>query len=86
MSTYSIELTGKEMLYFFFKRKKCPSCSGILKRQKNIESLGEGIGSVGLGKYYYGENNKVTLFYRCENCKKLYSISELCIGKKSHLE
>lgn len=86
MSTYSLELTGKEMLYFFFKKKVCPICTGKLKRQKNVESLGEGIGSVGLGEYYYGDNNKVTLFYKCEKCNKLYSISELCIKKKNHIE
>ncbi len=74
------------MLYFFFKKKKCPKCSGVLKRQKNVESLDEGIGSVGLGKYYYGENNKVTLFYKCEECNKLYSISELCNEKKDYIE
>ena len=85
MSTYSIELTGKEMVYFFFKKKKCPKCSEVMKRHKNIESLGEGIGSVGLDKHYYGENNKVTLIYRCEKCNKMYSISELCIGEKKYL-
>lgn len=56
-----------------------------MKKQKYIESLGEGIGSAGLDKHYYGENNKVTLFYKCEKCNKLYSISELCIGKKKYL-
>ena len=94
MITFKWRIASKTQKNWYNEHQSCaqwyqgflPECSGILKRQKNIESLGENIGSVGLGKYYYGENNKVTLFYKCENCNKLYSISELCIVMKSHLE
>ncbi len=77
VSTYTIELSAKEMVYFFFKKKNCPICFEKMKRLKDAESLGEGIGSAGLGKYYYGERFKVTLYYKCNKCNRVYSIGEL---------
>ena len=77
MASYSIELTGKEIVCFLFKKKICPYCGRKIKREKKIESLGEGLDSVKLGQYYMGERHKVTLFYRCERCNKTYSIEEL---------
>jgi len=68
MSSYGIELTGKEIIYFFFKKKNCPMCGGKMKRHKKVESLGQGLDSVKLGQYYIGERHEVTLFYRCQKC------------------
>lgn len=84
MASYSVELTGKEITYFFFKKKSCPVCSKKMKRQKKVESLGEGLDSVKLGQYYIGERHEITLFYQCEDCNKLYTIGELA-GEKNDL-
>ena len=87
MSSYGIEFTGKEMLYFFFKKKKCPVCGEMMKRENKVESLGEGVDNAELGKYYSGERHEVTLFYRCQKCDKLYSIGELSgITRKDQLD
>jgi len=77
MASYGVELTGKEMAYFFFKKKKCPVCGEHMKREKKTESLGKGLSSVELGEFYYGERYEVTLFYRCKKCSRIYSIAEL---------
>jgi uncharacterized protein with PIN domain len=77
MASYGVELTGKEIIYFFFKKKRCPICGDKMKKEKKVESLGEGFDSIKLGEYYYGERHEVTLFYRCNKCEKLYSIGEL---------
>ncbi len=81
-ATYSVTLSGNELVYFFFHKKSCPICGKKMKREKNIESLNEGVSSVHLGQYYAGKRNKVTLYYRCLCCKKIWSIKELA-DKKS---
>lgn len=83
MASYGIELSGKELIYFFFKRKQCPICGSKLKRTKKVEKLGEGLDSVELGKFYYGERHEVTLYYTCEKCDKTYLIGELAGEKMS---
>lgn len=77
MASYGVELTGKEILYFFFKKKVCPKCGEKMRKEKQVESLGEGVDSVELGKFYIGERHEVTLSYRCVKCNKVYSIGEL---------
>lgn len=77
MASYEVELTGKEILYFFLKKKKCPICSEKMKREKDSKHVGEGLYSLKLGKYYHGDHYDVTIFYRCNKCEKIYSISEL---------
>lgn len=77
MASYGVELTGKVIIYFFFKKKSCPVCGKKMKREKKVENLGEGPDSIKLGEYYYGERHEVTIFYRCIKCDKLYSIGEL---------
>ena len=83
MASYGIELSGKELVYFLFKKKKCPVCNERLKREKKVENLGESFDSVELGKFYYGERHEVTIFYKCAKCDKLYSIRELSGETKS---
>ena len=84
MASYGVELTGKEIIYFFFKKKSCPVCGKKMRREKKTESLGEGLDSVALGQYYIGERHEITLFYRCAYCNKLCPIGEL-VGEKNNL-
>lgn len=77
MASYNVELNGKEISYFLFAKKKCPICDRKMKRQKQVISLGEGFDSIEIGKFYEGERKEVRLYYKCQACNKLYSITEL---------
>lgn len=81
MASYGVELSGKEMIYFFFKKKICPACGEKMAREKKVVSLGEGLDSVKLGQSFVGERHEITLFYYCKKCDKLYPIGELA-GEK----
>ncbi|MGE5473703.1 MAG: hypothetical protein ACM3UU_05730 [Ignavibacteriales bacterium] len=77
MASYGIELEFNELIYFLFKRKKCPMCKQKLKRIKSVEQIGEGLDSVKLGQFYYGKKYEVTILYQCDNCKTVCPIAEL---------
>ena len=51
-------------------------------KENQTENLGEGVASVGLGQFYSGDRHRVTLCNRCEDCNKLYPISELAAKKE----
>ncbi|HEX9061532.1 MAG TPA: hypothetical protein VF941_15235 [Clostridia bacterium] len=85
MASYDVKLTGKDIIYFFFKKKKCPICGEKMKREKKVKSLGKEFDGVKVGKsYYYGGHYEVTLLYKCSKCDKLFSIDELSGETKKH--
>lgn len=74
--TYSIQLSGKEMGYLFFKKKICPNCSGKLVRLKEYEDIGIGI-SEGIDSFTYGQQYTVNYLYKCNYCGEIFTIKQL---------
>ncbi|WP_146259603.1 hypothetical protein [Paenibacillus dendritiformis] len=65
MTSYEIEFSAKELSYFLFREKRCPSCEEMLQRAE-------------LGKGYVGSVNKLGIYYRCSTCNETYSLTDLC--------
>lgn len=76
---FQYEFTGKELVYYLFRKKVCPHCGGKLSKTKKHETV-EG----------YKLNNKQDAFFIpdanvkryhhlffCQNCKTAYPISDL---------
>lgn len=81
MGSYKTTMSLKEVLYFFFRKKKCPICGKTMRREKRMESLGKGHEfSATLGMGYYGDRYRVHIYYKCENCNKYFSLSELALS------
>ncbi|WII37412.1 hypothetical protein [Paenibacillus thiaminolyticus] len=64
MTSYEIEFSAKELSYFLFREKRCPSCEELLQRAE-------------LGKGYIGSANKLGIYYRCSTCNETYSLTDL---------
>lgn len=78
--SYGIELSGKEMLYLFFKKKICPDCKGILTREKKKVDLGVGISEwdgIDGQTYMYGQRYNVKYIFKCKKCGKEFPLEKL---------
>ncbi len=76
---FQYEFTGKELVYFLFKKKTCPSCGGKLHKSKTYESV-EGYKLNNAQEAFFISNAKVKCYrhiFLCPNCKVAYPISEL---------
>lgn len=76
-SSYEIELSMRELKFLLFKKKRCPKCDRKMKRTKKSEIIGNGLYSMNLGEFFYGEQHMVKILYCCYNCKTIYSIEDL---------
>lgn len=64
---YSVELTGKELLYLLKRRKLCPVCSGKLVKKKEKTNMSDGM----YGMYSVG------YYYKCNNCGNTFLLKQL---------
>ena len=81
MASYEIEFSTKELVYFLFRRKKCPICKQKLERTKKTTPEENEVSSLELGKKYVGPSNKVELYYSCGECNKLFTLTDLSNNK-----
>jgi len=79
-TSYSFQLSGKEIVYLFWRKKICPSCKGMLTREKKKVDLGVGA-STGDGidgtMYTYGQRYRVKYLFRCNECGKTFELKRL---------
>lgn len=73
------DFTGKELIYFIFKKKICPKCGGIMIKSKGYETVK---GAVFNGKTdpFFIQNAKVKhyrYFFTCQQCNSEFTLSEL---------
>lgn len=83
--SWSLSMTPKELSYFLFKKKRCREyfCDGKLKRYTRT-------GYVGLqydtdyNEAFSGwsRNYETEIRYRCPDCGRDYSLSELALGEE----
>lgn len=78
-SMYEVSFTPKELIYKFFKKKRCPICGEKLYNS-NKQSF-SGYKSVNRAKFQMMPNNAkhydVSVEYYCPNCDISFPISEL---------
>lgn len=69
-----------EMIYYFFRKKRCSVCGSKLRKYKTEEKKGFQIWkkSFGIGVFDYecGNLNTVKINYYCPKCKKMRTLSE----------
>lgn len=78
-NAFSYELTMSELKYLLLSRKECPSCGGILKRNKRF-SVVKGSTLTDESQMFFRQNanvKKYEFYYCCEKCRREYSLSEL---------
>lgn len=76
---FRYEFTGKELVYFLFKKKMCPHCGGKLSKTKNYETV-EGRKLNNTQEAFFVSNARVRRYqhlFSCPSCKTVYPISEL---------
>lgn len=83
--SYSFQLNGKEILYYFNRNKRCAKCNGKLSKEKRMVDRGirlsksSGIDEV---SYMYGQRYDVKYWYKCRECGKSFPIEELALKIK----
>ena len=75
--SYYVRLNFKELFYIFFKKKQCPICKNKITSEMKKEYVGIKKVHIPSGGGWNSENYKLTRCYFCDNCNKLYEISEL---------
>lgn len=76
---FRYEFTGKEFIYFLFKKKICPRCGGIMTKEKCCEMVdGSIFNTMAVPLYIQGRQVKY-YFYRfaCDDCNSKFTLSEL---------
>jgi len=76
---FQYEFTGRELIYFLFKRKVCPRCGNKLSKTKDYETV-DGYMLNNTQEAFFVPNAKVKRYHHlfvCQNCKAVYPISEL---------
>ncbi len=76
---FRYEFSGKELTYFLFKEKVCPSCGGVLKKSKSFETVdGSIFDTVSVPLYIKGRKVKRYFYsFTCGKCNSSYELSEL---------
>ena len=76
---FSYEFSGKELLYFLFKKKICPKCGGKMTQNKCSEIVDGSIyKSPSVPLYISGRMVKRYFYlYTCEECGSEFELSEL---------
>ncbi len=82
-SMYEVAFTPKELVYKFFKKKRCPICGEKLHNSNKQHFSGNK--SVNRAKFQMMPNNakhyEVSLEYYCQHCNISFPISELAEGR-----
>lgn len=76
---FQYEFTGRELIYFLFKKKACPHCGDKLSKAKDYEIV-DGYLLNSTQEAFFVPNAKVKRYrhlFSCRNCKTVYPISEL---------
>ena len=76
---FRYEFTGKELIYFFFRKKTCPRCGGKLSKTKDYKTV-DGHLLNNTQNAFFVSNAKVKCYHHvfvCPSCKAAYPISEL---------
>ena len=76
---FSYQFTAKELFYFLFKKKICPACGNIMKKEKTYEIV-EGKKLNSKSDDFFIANGKIKNYiykFKCPNCRKEYKLSEL---------
>ncbi len=76
---FRYEFSRKEFMYFLFKKKICPNCGGLLKKNKNFETVdGSTFDTVSVPLYIKGREVKRYFYsFTCHKCNSSYELSEL---------
>lgn len=74
---YELDIrTLGELLYFLFRKKKCPRCGGKLSRAAVLPEFSSGWKREGLD-FEYAYKTKEAVRYRCDPCHAYYTLAEL---------
>lgn len=73
---YNHDMSLNELLILLFHRKRCRNCNSKLKQVKETIFIKEGIQRIGSTELYGKVYNK-RIYFKCEKCNKIYSITEL---------
>lgn len=75
--------TFKELMYFWFSKKKCPQCKQKMVRKKTYE-MKKGKDCNSLSDPFFSVNADVKEYkfsYYCLNCDKSHTLAELALKK-----
>ena len=81
----SYRFTFKELMYFWFSKKKCPQCKNKMIKNKTYETKkGRDLNSSSDPFFVPQANIKsYKYFYTCPNCNQTYSLNELAYKQKN---
>ncbi|WP_047153403.1 hypothetical protein [Aneurinibacillus tyrosinisolvens] len=78
---HKTRLTGKELALILFGKKKCPQCGLKMRRNDIKEHYDKGNVFIGEGSngttFLNVDKFEVKIAYRCSNCDKRFTLSEL---------
>ena len=77
--SFRYDFTAKELANFLFKKKSCPNCGGIMKKEKCFEVV-DGSAFNGRSVCHYVRGRQVKhYFYRftCNKCGSSFTLSAL---------
>ena len=77
--SFRYDFSTRELIYFLFRKKFCPKCGGIMKKEKHFEVVD---GSVFNGRSvcHYVNGRKVKHYvyrFTCNKCGSSFTLSEL---------
>lgn len=78
-NAFQYEFTGKEIVYFLFRKKVCPHCGSKLSKTKNYETV-EGYKLNNNQEAFFIPDAKVKRYHHlffCHSCQIVYPISDL---------
>ena len=81
---FRYDFTGKELIYFLFKKKMCPKCGGKMIKSKGYETV-EGRVFNRKADAFFIPNAKVKhylYFFTCQQCNSEFTLSELSTRRK----
>lgn len=76
---FRYEFTGRELMYFLFKKKVCSRCGYKLSKVKDFETI-DGYLLNSTQEAFFVPNAKVKCYrylFSCQNCRTVYPISDL---------
>ena len=76
---FSYDFTMKELIYFLFKKKRCPDCGGKMTKNKRHEIV-EGSKINSGSDPFFVQNAKVKYYYYtyiCSKCGSEYKLTDL---------
>lgn len=76
---FRYDFTYKELIYFLFKKKRCPKCNCQLTKSKVYETV-DGSAFNGKSEAFFIPHAKVKHYlylFTCSNCGTQFTLSEL---------